>query len=60
MNEKEPNDEQKDHGVDTAHYANMPSGLRQHIRCFCGEDFIGDSWQDVGEQLDEHISDAGL
>lgn len=51
------------HGIDSATYLLAPSfasesgvAYRPHVACQCGEAFIGDSWADVGEMFDEHLT----
>lgn len=47
-----------EHGIDEAFYSNVPR-LRPVLVCLCGDAFVGDSWEDVGFQLDEHLKNVG-
>lgn len=48
-----------EHGIETATYVH--DGYKQYlpyISCLCGDEFMGISWESVGQQFDEHLLDS--
>lgn len=53
--------EENDHGIGGAVYAATPGKDGQptwtpSLDCICGETFFGDSWEEVGAALDDHLA----
>ena len=44
------------HGIEVATYANGPDGYRPYMECTCGAGFRGYSWEEVGAEMDDHLS----
>lgn len=44
-----------DHGVAQSCYVRDAGGLRATMFCMCGFVASGDSWEEAGAELDEHL-----
>jgi hypothetical protein len=46
-----------EHGIQEAVYTRTAVGLQPMLVCLCGEVCQGDSWEEVGTDLDAHLAD---
>lgn len=44
-----------DHGIAAAYYANMPGGLEATLECLCDAVFQALTWQEAGAEFDAHL-----
>lgn len=49
------NDDEQEHGPETACYSRTAFGLEPLIVCLCGWSVQGESWEEVGYDFDAHL-----
>lgn len=48
-----------EHGIGAAYYSNLPTPTSV-LECLCGYQARGETWEEAGSDLDEHLEQGGM